>query len=229
MPASSTGPGGRWRRRWIWTRLAASAIPLATGGAARSPLSAQRIAVASDAAFAFAYPHMLGDWRAQGAEMLPFSPLADEAPPEADAVFLPGGYPELHAGRLAAAARFLGGLRRAAEAGASIYGECGGYMTLGETLEDAEGVAHPMAGLLPLVTSFARRRMTLGYRRLAPRPGAPWQGPLAAHEFHYASIAQEGAAERLFDARDAAGADLGPMGLRRGRVCGSFAHLIAPG
>ncbi|SFI79780.1 cobyrinic acid a,c-diamide synthase [Albimonas pacifica] len=198
--------------------------------AARLAPPGQRVAVARDAAFAFAYPHLMADWRAQGAELVPFSPLADEAPDAAaDAVYLPGGYPELHAGRLAGASAFLGGLRAAAARGATVYGECGGFMALGEALVDADGAAHPMAGLLPVTTSFAVRKMTLGYRRLAPRAGAPWAGALNGHEFHYATIVEEGPAERLFDATDAAGKALAPMGLRVGRVMGSYAHVIAPG
>ncbi|TYO91329.1 cobyrinate a,c-diamide synthase [Oceanicella actignis] len=209
--------------------LRALARPVAAGAApARlAPLGA-RIAVARDVAFAFAYDHMLRDWRAQGAQVMPFSPLADEPPAaDADAVFLPGGYPELHADRLAAATRFAAGMRAAAERGALIYGECGGYMTLGRGLECADGARREMLGLLPLETSFARRRRTLGYRRLTPRAGAPWAGPLAAHEHRQATtLRAEGAP--LFDAADAAGRELGAMGLRAGRVCGSFAHVIAP-
>lgn len=188
----------------------------------------QRIAVAQDAAFAFAYPHMLEDWRAAGAQLLPFSPLADEPPdPSADAVFLPGGYPELHAGRLASATRFAAGMRAAS--GARIYGECGGFMALGQSLVDADGAAHPMLGLLPLETSFETRRRVLGYRRLKALPGAPWDGALMGHEFHYASILHEGDAERIFEVTDAAGGPLPAMGLRVGSVSGSFAHVIAPG
>ena len=186
----------------------------------------QHIAVARDTAFAFAYPHLLAGWRSAGATLSFFSPLADEAPcPRADAVYLPGGYPELHAGRLAAASQFAAGLRAAAERGVAIYGECGGYMVLGETLEDAHGETHAMLGLLPLTTSFKARRRHLGYRQLE-MAGFPWQGAMTAHEFHYASIASEGAAETLLRARDAAGADLGTMGLRLGCVGGSFLHVI---
>ena len=122
----------------------------------------QRIALASDAAFTFLYPHLAREWRAAGAEIVPFSPLADEAPPEdCDICWLPGGYPELHAGKLAAAANFKAGFSRFA-ATKPVHGECGGYMVLGETLEDAEGVTHEMAGLLSHRTSFARRKMNLG-------------------------------------------------------------------
>ena len=194
------------------------------GPSALPPLG-QSIAVARDNAFSFAYPHLLDGWRKQGAALSFFSPLADEAPDlQADSVFLPGGYPELHAGKLAAASRFLSALR--AHAGL-VYGECGGFMVLGDSLTDAEGTTHAMAGLLPLATSFATRKLHLGYRRLTPLAGSPWSKPLMAHEFHYSTLVSEGAADRLFTAQDAAGEALTPMGLRRGRVMGSYAHVIA--
>lgn len=194
------------------------------------PPLGQRIAVARDAAFVFAYRHLLDGWRNQGAELLPFSPLADEPPSShADSIYLPGGYPELHAGRLASAARFLDGLRAAASRQIPIYGECGGYMVLGRTLEDADGVTHPMAGLLPLDTSFAKRRLHLGYRRATTAtatPFGPAGTPLRGHEFHYSSIAAEDTAQPLFHARDARGSDLGVLGTVRGSVMGSFLHIV---
>ena len=193
-------------------------------------LAGHCLAIAEDAAFAFVYPHLLRAWREAGVSLLPFSPLADEAPDAAaGAIFLPGGYPELHAARLAANRNFLGGLRQAAQAGTSIHGECGGYMVLGETLTDAEGVTHAMAGLLPLATSFAARRLHLGYREVTLAESGPLGGAgqrLRGHEFHYATIQREGGAEPFFHARDGLGADLGPVGLRRGSVAGSFIHLI---
>ncbi len=193
----------------------------------------QRIAVADDPAFAFSYPLVIDGWRAAGAEVLPFSPLADEAPPAgADAVYLPGGYPELHAGRLAANGTFLDGLRKAAGAGAAVFGECGGYMVLGQGLVDADGHRHAMAGLLPLETSFADRTLHLGYRRVR----LALDGPLGAagatfrgHEFHYARVVAEGPGDAPFRCTDAWGRDLGPAGLARGRVVGSFVHLIDSG
>jgi cobyrinic acid a,c-diamide synthase len=189
----------------------------------------QRIAVARDAAFAFAYPATLDGWRRQGAELLPFSPLADEAPdPSADAVYLPGGYPELHAGMLVGNGRFLAGLRAAAERSTFIYGECGGYMVLGRTLVGRDGAGHAMAGLLPVVTSFAEPKLHLGYRQielgsLCPLglAGAGFRG----HEFHFArEVEREG--PPLFTARCARGRDLGPQGCVSGPVAGSFLHLI---
>ncbi len=184
---------------------------------------AQRIAIARDQAFAFAYPHLLADWRAAGAEIAFFSPLADQPPPPCDLVFLPGGYPELHAERLAAARRFRDGMQRAAGR-ARIYAECGGYMVLGRALTDAAGKTHEMLGLLALETSFAQRRLHLGYRRLNAL-GGPFSGALNGHEFHYATtLRAEGAP--LFRAADAQGAPLPDMGLRAGSVSGSFAHVI---
>ncbi|MCG6859438.1 MAG: cobyrinate a,c-diamide synthase [Salaquimonas sp.] len=186
----------------------------------------QRIAIARDNAFSFLYPHMAEDWRRAGAAFSFFSPLADEAPEvNADAVYLPGGYPELHGGRLAGNARFLDGLRQAASRGALIYGECGGYMVLGEGLVDAEGQRHTMAGLLKLETSFAERRLHLGYRRLEAGQGFALGQRLTAHEFHY-SIAQREEGEPLFYAHDALGEDLGMAGLRAGNVMGSYMHVI---
>jgi len=169
-------------------------------------------------------------WRDGGAEILFFSPLADEAPDaSADAVWLPGGYPELHAGRLAAASRFLGGLHEAATRGARIHGECGGYMVLGAGLEDADGVRHAMAGLLGLETSFARRKLHLGYRRarlLADSALGSTGGTLWGHEFHYASTLSVTDAP-LLDALDARGEPCAERGARRGNVSGTFFHAIA--
>jgi cobyrinic acid a,c-diamide synthase len=205
-------------------------VPGDDGAVPGIPPLGQRIAVARDTSFAFAYPFVLDGWRGAGAEIVPFSALADEAPDgAADAVYLPGGYPELHAGRLAGNAAFLDGLRATAARGGVIYGECGGYMVLGEGLVDGDERRHEMAGLVALETSFARRRLHLGYRqaRLVS------DGPLGAggteyrgHEFHYATILSEPAAEPLFQCRDARNDDLGPAGCRRGNVMGSFVHLV---
>jgi cobyrinic acid a,c-diamide synthase len=191
------------------------------------PPLGNHIAIARDQAFAFTYPHLMEGWQAQGASLSFFSPLADERPDNgADSVFLPGGYPELHAGRLSTAEAFRAGMRDAASAGKVIYGECGGYMTLGEALVDASGAEWPMLGLLPLTTSFASRKRHLGYRRVNALAG-PYAGMrLNAHEFHYSTVVHEGQAERLFDAVDAAGDVVGLAGLARDNVSGSYMHLI---
>jgi len=207
---------------------------MATDGAGdRAPMVpplGQRIAVASDDAFRFAYPALLDSWRAAGAAVHPFSPLADEAPAaDADAVYLPGGYPELHAGRLAANDGLRRGLAAAAARGAAIYGECGGYMLLGRGLVDAAGSRHRMMELLPVETSFAERRLHLGYRDIALTEACAL-GPAGArfrgHEFHYATVLAEGEGAPLFAASDSSGRALGPQGRRQARVFGSFLHLI---
>jgi cobyrinic acid a,c-diamide synthase len=210
--------------------LGAAAAPIRSDGQQAQPLPplGRSIAIARDEAFAFIYPHLVEDWAKQGSQISYFSPLADEPPSrEADAIFLPGGYPELHAAKLAASRQFLGGLREAAMRDVLVYGECGGYMVLGERLIDADGGSHAMAGLLPVTTSFAKRRLHLGYRSLSQDGALPFSHALKGHEFHYSTIAAEGGATPLFQAADARGDNLGPMGLRRGRVMGSYAHIIA--
>ncbi len=182
-----------------------SAAPLATD-AVRSnrspavPPPGQRVALASDQAFSFVYPHLMSAWRGAGAEIIPFSPLANESPPEhADSCWLPGGYPELHADKLAAADRFMSGLRRFAQT-RPVHGECGGYMVLGESLEDAAGKSHAMTGLLGHATSFAKRKLHLGYRtaRLLSDGVLGAKGTVVrGHEFHYASLTVAGDDERL--------------------------------
>lgn len=196
------------------------------------PPPGQRIALAQDAAFTFLYPHLASHWRSAGAEIVPFSPLADEAPREdCDVCWLPGGYPELHAGKLAAAENFRAGLKRFAET-KPVHGECGGFMVLGEALEDADGEAHEMLGLLGHSTSFAKRKMNLGYRRarlLADCPLGPAGAVVRGHEFHYAQLTAPGSDDRLAELADGQGNPLGAFGGRRGQVTGTFFHAIARG
>ena len=209
-------------------RQAAMPARLAGSIVSRRP-PGQRIALAQDRAFSFMYPHLLEAWRTAGAEVLPFSPLADEAPDQrADVVWLPGGYPELHGGVLAAAGRFHEGLRALAARAVPIHGECGGYMVLGQGIEDAEGRRHGMTGLLRVETSFAKRRLHIGYRRarlLAASPLGAAGEEIMGHEFHYATVLQVGD-EPMVDCRDATGAVVAEAGARNGSVSGTFFHLI---
>ncbi|MGQ0673030.1 MAG: cobyrinate a,c-diamide synthase, partial [Hyphomicrobium sp.] len=188
----------------------------------------QRIALARDAAFSFVYPHLIDGWRSAGAEIFPFSPLAGEAPhADADVAWLPGGYPELHAGRLAAAQGFKSALRAFART-RPVHGECGGYMALGTGLVDAAGVRHEMLGLLGLETSFAVRRLQLGYRRarlLANCVLGMEGAEVTGHEFHYATTL-EAPDTPLFAMQTSDGDALPEGGGRRGNVTGSFFHLI---
>lgn len=185
----------------------------------------QHIAIARDEAFSFVYPHLLDDWREQGAVLSFFSPLQDQAPHmQADAVYLPGGYPELHAERLANAGKFRQSLHAIRDNGALIYGECGGYMALGESLTDETGKSFPMTGLLPLQTSFEKRKLHLGYRRIKAN-GFALGDALNGHEFHYTSATRE-EGEPLFEATDAMGQSVGKCGLRSGKIMGSYLHVI---
>ena len=194
------------------------------------PVLGRRTAVARDDAFAFCYPYVLDAWRRAGCELSFFSPLDDEPPREdADAVYLPGGYPELHGARLAGAQRFRAALTRCVERGAVVYGECGGYMVLGERLVDGGGVSHRMVGLLPVETSFESPRLSLGYREVTlagdgalGRGGTRFRG----HEFHFASVLRQAPASALFRTFNAEMEPLGDAGLRMGSVMGSFVHLM---
>jgi cobyrinic acid a,c-diamide synthase len=212
--------------------LALAATPRlheASAGPALAP-PGRCIALASDAAFSFVYAHVIDGWRRAGADIVPFSPLADEPPPDScDACWLPGGYPELHAGRLAAAQRFRAGLARFADT-RPVHGECGGYMVLGRSLEDAAGVTHPMTGLLGHATSFVRRRMQLGYREarlMAANPLGAAGEVVRGHEFHYATLVSAGDDAPLADLADGQNRPLGSAGSRRGHVTGTFFHAIA--
>jgi cobyrinic acid a,c-diamide synthase len=216
-------------------RIMALAAPMPSAAADFSgalPPPGQRIALAQDAAFTFLYPHLASHWRGAGAEIVPFSPLADEAPREdCDVCWLPGGYPELHAGKLATAGNFRTGLKKFAEQ-KPVHGECGGFMVLGEVLEDADGATHEMLGLLGHSTSFARRKMNLGYRQarlLADCPLGPAGSVVRGHEFHYAQMIAPGDDEKLAELADGQGNALGSFGGRRGHVSGTFFHAIARG
>lgn len=209
--------------------LARPTIKSAIGKAGIPPLG-QRIAIACDAAFTFTYRHLLDDWQAEGAELRPFSPLANEAPwLDADAVYLPGGYPELYAGQLASNTMFLDGLKNAALRGACLFGECGGYMVLGRSITDAKGSRHTMAGLLGLETSFESPRLHLGYR-VASLAAESFLGNMNkiffGHEFHYATVLAEEGEKSLFQITDAVRDNATLAGLIDGNVAGSFIHLI---
>jgi len=214
---------------------AAGAVAQQHGARVATPPPGARIALARDAAFSFVYPHLIAGWRQAGATILPFSPLADQGPDDsADCCWLPGGYPELHAGKLAAAATFMRDLKAFAQT-RPVHGECGGYMAMGAALVDKEGTRHEMTGLLGLVTSYAQRKMHLGYRQAQlthPIPGHAVGAALRGHEFHYSTILEQPDAP-LAAVRDASGVTVPETGsLRRfdggGMATGTYFHLIGP-
>ncbi len=221
-------------RRFDLDAIVQYAAPLRLYGVTRGsfalPPPGQRIALARDQAFSFVYPHLLKAWRRAGAEIVPFAPLADQAPPgHADSCWLPGGYPELHVEALAAARKFSDGLRRFAQT-RPVHGECGGFMVLGQSLQDAQGRTHAMTGLLRHATSFAGSKLHLGYRSarllsdcVLGRGGTTVRG----HEFHYATLAAAGEDQPLAAFFDADGRAMGELGSRRGYVSGTFFHAIA--
>ena len=191
------------------------------------PPLGQHIAIAHDEAFAFTYHHLIENWQKNGVQISYFSPLADETPSkECDVVYLPGGYPELHAERIVKSSNFYAGMRQAADNGILIYGECGGYMVLGKNLRDKNGNDHPMLGLLPHSTSFENPKLHLGYRKISDLSGELWTHQLAAHEFHYATLTDAGSSNNLYSVKDSQNVELPAIGNQIGRVMGSFAHVI---
>jgi cobyrinic acid a,c-diamide synthase len=210
--------------------VAAPLDPVKADEAMALPPPGQRIALASDEAFTFNYPHLVNGWRRAGAEIVTFSPLTNEGPPEdCDICWLGGGYPELHAGTLGVADRFFSGLAKFAET-RPVHGECGGFMVLGQGIEDQNGTRHAMAGLLGHATSFAKRKLHLGYREarlLRESPIGSRGTVLRGHEFHYASLISPGTDPPIAELFDGNGSSLGGAGAQRGHVTGTFFHAIA--
>ncbi|HEY0063410.1 MAG TPA: cobyrinate a,c-diamide synthase [Telluria sp.] len=168
-----------------WDALRTSRIDLSAQAEPVAPLLAGKtVAIARDAAFAFLYPANLDTLRALGATLTFFSPLANEAvPAEADAVWLPGGYPELHAQALSGAGVWQQSIRAAHAAGVPIVAECGGMMAVAGSLADQSGAEWPMAGLLPGRVAMQKRLAALGSQGLQTTHGI-----LRGHTFHYSTL-----------------------------------------
>lgn len=223
-------------------RRAAVVQPVSTVTADATPLFPQQpvtrratIAIAQDEAFHFYYRDGLDLLEAWGAELVPFSPLADEpVPPAADAVYIGGGFPELYAGALAAATHTRDALQAAAARDVPIYGECGGLMYLGQTLTGFNGEQHAMTGLLPAASRMTQDRLSLGYRTVRSHgtPVLPAGEVVRGHEFHWSVLdaepAEEGAAHIVLD-DPASGSVTGGVGRAEGFVRGSvtatYVHL----
>ncbi len=168
-----------------WDALRTTRIDLAPLAEKTPPLLAGlTVAVARDAAFAFLYPANLRTLTDMGATLAYFSPLAnDPVPPAAHAVYLPGGYPELHAAMLSSAHQWTASIRAAHADGVPILAECGGMMALAETLTDQEGSAWPMAALLPGNAAMQTRLAGLGSQGYETDDGV-----LRGHTFHYSTL-----------------------------------------
>jgi cobyrinic acid a,c-diamide synthase len=184
-------------------------------------LAGTRIAIARDAAFAFVYPANLETLIQLGAELAFFSPLADAALPDCDAVYLPGGYPELHLDALSANAALKADLHRHAEAGKPLYAECGGMLYLLEKLTNRHGDSAAMLELLPGQAVLQNRLCGLGLQQM-DFPG----GALRGHTFHYTRL--ETALEPIARAARASGAGTGEALYRRGSLLASYFHAYFP-
>ncbi|HEY7745294.1 MAG TPA: cobyrinate a,c-diamide synthase [Desulfuromonadales bacterium] len=190
-------------------------------GRVREPV---RIAVARDEAFCFCYPENLELLTAAGARIVPFSPLGDRSLPAGiDGLYLPGGYPELHAEKLAGNERLLREIRDAAVAGLPVYAECGGYMLLAEAID-----GRPMAGVFPTRARMLPKRKALGYRAVTFTRDTilgPAGTVARGHEFHYSEAVMPSGIPRAYRLTRADGTVLEDEGFVSGNVLGSYVHL----
>jgi cobyrinic acid a,c-diamide synthase len=186
----------------------------------------RRVAVARDAAFCFYYPATIERLR-ERADVVTFSPTAGDDLPDCDGVYLPGGYPELHAAKLERSDT-LRQLAAEASAGLPVVGECGGLMALAETLTTAEGDSYRMAGVLPADVRMHDRYQALDHVELRATDGtltAGSGGRLRGHEFHYSSADVAADARFAFDVERGDGIDDGRDGLEAHRTLGTYCHV----
>jgi cobyrinic acid a,c-diamide synthase len=184
------------------------------------------VAVASDAAFCFSYPATAERLRERAA-VVTFSPVADDPLPDCDGVYLPGGYPELHAPELADS-RALATLADRAAEGLPVLGECGGMMALSESLSTVDDESYPMAGVLPAEVEMHERYQALDHVELRAREDSLTAGSgdrLRGHEFHYSSAAVGGDARFAFDVERGTGISEGRDGLTEYTTLGTYAHV----
>lgn len=199
---------------------AAVDFPAAPALALPPLLGSRRIAIARDAAYGFIYPANIDTLRQLGAELAFFSPVAGEQLPECDAVWLPGGYPELHGEALAANTAFWSALRSHADAGKPVLAECGGMMSLFDTVVDKAGVEHRFGGLLPGRAVMQKRLAALGMQQ-AELP----EGRLTGHTFHYSK--SDTPVAPLLRAQRPDGGE-GEAIYRIGRLTASYVHFYFP-
>ena len=201
---------------------ASAGAPAATRG------DRPRVAVASDEAFRFVYPATRERLR-ERADVVPFAPAAGDDLPACDGVYLPGGYPELHADALADGPA-LASVADAAAEGTPVLGECGGLMTLAETLTTVDGETREMAGVLPATVERRDRYQALDHVELRARRGALTAGAgerLRGHEFHYSAAEVADDARFAFDVERGTGIDGDHDGLTEYRTLGTYCHVHA--
>ncbi|NTV67281.1 MAG: cobyrinate a,c-diamide synthase [Chlorobaculum sp.] len=184
--------------------------------------SGKVIAVARDEAFNFIY-HANIEALARYGEVRFFSPLHDERLPEADLVFLAGGYPELHAQALAANTPMRHAIAAWCRNGGATWAECGGLIYLGQSLTLADGEAYPMCGVLDLDTTMQEARLTLGYRKVYPAGAEGVE--LRGHEFHYSRITRQGEIDAIAEIRNARDQQVDTKLFRTGNTIASYLHL----
>jgi len=185
----------------------------------------RRVAIAQDSAFCFTYPSVLERLRAE-ATVEPFSPVAGDPVPDADAIYLPGGYPELHGESLETGGTLDELASRAAD-GVPIYGECGGLMALSESLTTTDGDTYEMAGVLPADIEMQDRYQALDHVELEARLDSVVAGAGAqrrGHEFHYSAATLDSDASFAFDMVRGDGIDGEHDGLTEYNTVGTYCH-----
>jgi cobyrinic acid a,c-diamide synthase len=210
--------------------VAQMAVPRPPSGLRADRFRARcRIGVARDAAFCFYYGENLLRLEEAGAALVPFSPLHDSTLPEdLDGLYLGGGYPEVHAATLAANLSMRQAIAAHAASGRPVYAECGGFMYLGESIQDPEGHWHPMVGWFPVRAIFPDAGLRLSYVRVRIQADC-CLGPMGCeargHEFHRSRMTEmPSSIARVFAVTDAPGDTWKPEGYRRGSVLGTYVH-----
>ncbi|WP_435074846.1 cobyrinic acid a,c-diamide synthase [Halorubrum sp. HHNYT27] len=211
----------------IARKPAGAAEPNGTGEANEPTVGDRpRVAVARDEAFRFAYPATVERLR-ERATVEPFAPTAGDPLPPCDGVYLPGGYPELHAAELAGSPA-LDDISDAAAEGMPVLGECGGLMALAETLTTVDGETHAMAGALPADVRMCDRYQALDHVELRARRDGPTAAAgetLRGHEFHYSTADVASDARFAFDVERGTGIDGDRDGLIEHRTLGTYCHV----
>lgn len=207
-------------------------MPSLESAPAQAPGRTIRVGIARDEAFHFYYPDNLQELARRGAEWVPFSPLTDRRlPEELDGLYFGGGYPELHAARLAANASMLADVRDYAASGRVLYAECGGMMYLGRTLTTSDDGEHPMAGVLPIRTAMLPKLRALGYAEVRWRVDSPWGSAgeaMRGHEYHYSEMVEGPGPTDDWEAAYSLHRGLRHpwvTGLSRGNILAGYVHL----